>query len=72
MLESPERRDARRAAAAGLAAELSWPRVLEPLVRWLEDPHVAADRVSTGSWNDAVRSLVGAARAARGGSRSAR
>ncbi|MDX6600722.1 MAG: hypothetical protein QOE87_4609 [Gaiellales bacterium] len=70
MLESPERRDARSAAAARLAEELSWPRVLEPLVRWLEDPHVAADRVSTGSWSEAVRSLIGAARAARDGQRS--
>ena len=49
----------------GLAAELAWPRVLAPLVRWLEDPRVAADRVSTASWSVAVRSLLSAARAAR-------
>ena len=70
MLASPERRDARPTAAGRLAAELAWPRVLAPLVRWLEDPRVAADRVSTASWSVAVRSLLNAARAARGASRS--
>ena len=65
LLGSRERREACRAAAAGLAAELAWPRVLEPLVQWLEDPRVAADRVSTGSWRVALRSLLSAARAAR-------
>ncbi|HET6172415.1 MAG TPA: hypothetical protein VFD90_07415 [Gaiellales bacterium] len=70
LLSSPARRDAFRVAAAGLAEDLAWPRVLEPLVRWLEDPHVAADRVSTASWSVAVRSLFRAARAARQGARS--
>jgi glycosyltransferase involved in cell wall biosynthesis len=71
LLGSPERRAACRSAAAGLAAELAWPRVLEPLVRWLDDPHVAADRITTSSWREAVRSLVAAARAARATPRSA-
>jgi glycosyltransferase involved in cell wall biosynthesis len=71
LLGSAERRDACRLAAAGLATELRWPRVLEPLVRWLEHPVLAADRISTNSWNVAVRSLVEAARAARRGPRSA-
>jgi glycosyltransferase involved in cell wall biosynthesis len=65
LLGSPERREACRAAAADLAADLAWPRVLEPLVRWLEHPRVAADRVSTSSWRVALRSLLSAARAAR-------
>jgi glycosyltransferase involved in cell wall biosynthesis len=71
LLGNAERRDAFRVAAAGLAGELAWPRVLEPLVRWLEHPGVAADRVSTNSWSAALRSLVGAARVARRGARSA-
>ena len=50
---------------AGLAAELAWPRVLAPLVAWLEHPHVAADRVSTRSWGVALRSVLDAARDAR-------
>ncbi|MDX6542265.1 MAG: hypothetical protein QOI71_3875 [Gaiellales bacterium] len=54
-----------RLAAGRLADELAWPRVLQPLVRWLDDPRVAADRVSTDSWGDALRSVVRAARAAR-------
>jgi glycosyltransferase involved in cell wall biosynthesis len=54
-----------RLAAGRLAEELAWPRVLQPLVRWLDDPRVAADRVSTDSWGDALRSVVRAARAAR-------
>jgi glycosyltransferase involved in cell wall biosynthesis len=65
LLGSQGRRDACRAAAADLAAELAWPRVLEPLVRWLEHPQIAADRVSTGSWTVALRSLISAAREAR-------
>ena len=65
LLGSPARREACRAAAADLAADLAWPRVLEPLVRWLEHPRVAADRVSTASWRVALRSLLSAARAAR-------
>jgi glycosyltransferase involved in cell wall biosynthesis len=65
LLGSPERRETFRVAAAGLAAELAWPRVLAPLARWLESPRVAADRVSTGSWAVALQSLISAARAAR-------
>jgi hypothetical protein len=71
LLVDASRRAAFRAAAGSLAAELAWPRVLEPLVHWLENPHVAADRVSTSSWSAALRSLAVAARAARNGSRSA-
>jgi glycosyltransferase involved in cell wall biosynthesis len=71
LLGDEERRAACRTAAAGLAAELAWPRVLEPLVRWLEEPRVAADRISTGSWGVALRSVISAARAARGGPPSA-
>jgi glycosyltransferase involved in cell wall biosynthesis len=65
LLRSPERREACRLAAADLASELAWPRVLEPLVHWLEHPRVAADRVSTASWTVALRSLLSAAREAR-------
>jgi glycosyltransferase involved in cell wall biosynthesis len=65
LLGSRERRDACRVAAGGLAGELAWPRVLEPLVRWLEHPRVAADRISTASWTLALRSLLSAAREAR-------
>lgn len=70
LLTDPERRARCRAAAVQLAGELSWPHVLAPLVQWLDDPHVAADRVSTRSWSVALRSVVSAARAARGGGRS--
>jgi glycosyltransferase involved in cell wall biosynthesis len=65
LLGSRERRDACRVAAGGLAGEFAWPRVLEPLVRWLEHPRVAADRISTASWTLALRSLLSAAREAR-------
>lgn len=59
-------RAAARVAAGRLADELAWPLVLEPFVRWLDHPHVAADRVSTDSWPTALRSLMRAARSARG------
>jgi len=58
-------RAAARVAAGRLADELAWPLVLEPFVRWLGNPRVAADRVSTDSWSAALRSLVRAARSAR-------
>ena len=65
LLGDPAMRAAARVAAGRLADELAWPLVLEPFVRWLGNPRVAADRVSTDSWSAALRSLMRAARSAR-------
>ena len=66
LLGDPARRGACRIAAAKLAQEFAWPRVLAPLVEWLEHPRIAQDRVGTRSWGVAFRALGHAALEGRG------
>ena len=61
LLGDAARREDCRLAAARLAAEFAWPRVLEPLVAWLEAPEIAQDRVGTRSWLTAATALGRAA-----------
>jgi glycosyltransferase involved in cell wall biosynthesis len=67
LLDDPARRASCRAAAARLADDLAWPRVLAPLAEWLREPRVAADRFVGDGWRPALRALVQAAIDARRG-----
>jgi glycosyltransferase involved in cell wall biosynthesis len=68
-LSDPEARAQAHEAAGTQARELAWPRVLAPLIDWLRDPHVAADRFGAASWPQALGTLVRTAAAARRGLR---
>jgi glycosyltransferase involved in cell wall biosynthesis len=65
LLGDPARRAAARAAAASVASELAWPRVLEPLVAWLGEPLIAADRFDPPAWRPALAALARAVRERR-------
>jgi glycosyltransferase involved in cell wall biosynthesis len=61
LLSDADGRAARREAAAELAGQLAWPTVLGPLVDWLRDPSIAADRFAATSWRPALTALARAA-----------
>jgi glycosyltransferase involved in cell wall biosynthesis len=65
LLRDPEARARCRSAADGLAQQITWPVVLEPLVQWLRHPRLAADRFAGERWRDALTALVRAAVDAR-------
>jgi glycosyltransferase involved in cell wall biosynthesis len=65
LLRDADARAACRSAADRLAAQITWPVVLDPLVAWLRQPRLAPDRFAAERWRDALSALVRAAIDAR-------